>query len=450
MEPRGRGSLLEAFEALKARLGAEGLFETARKRPIPLLPARIGIVTSPDGAALRDILRVLRRRHAGVDVLIAPARVQGEGAAEEIASAIETLGRAGGIDVLIVGRGGGSIEDLWAFNEERVARAIAASPVPVISAVGHETDVTIADFVADVRAATPSQAAELVVASREELSGRLSATRARLSGAVRLIAGEARRRYERAARHPSIAGFPAALAARGQLIDDLEARLTSSLGERLTASRSSVRELSLRLAPRHLLEVVGRRRDLLRAAERRLTGSIASFVSAARARADARAAMLRSLSPLNVLDRGYAICLDPARGAVVRAASGCLRGKRRRGAARPRKELDCRVLATRPAQEEPSRRKRIASRPVPERALPTEGPGLRGRHEAAQRDRRGARVRPAPLDESLRLFEEGVSLSRRAGDLLGQAERKIEILTKTTGGALEAEPFEEGDLDDRD
>src|ERR1051325_5088234 len=167
LEPVGVGALQLAFEQLKRRLDADGLFDIGRKRELPILPRTIGVVTSPTGAALRDIIRVLTRRNEAVNILIAPARVQGEGAAEEIAAAIENLNRQPEVEVIIVGGGGGSIEDLWAFNEERVARAIHASRVPVISAVGHETDFTIADFVADLRASTPSAAAELAGRERE-------------------------------------------------------------------------------------------------------------------------------------------------------------------------------------------------------------------------------------------------------------------------------------------
>ena len=173
LEPHGLGALQLAFDQLKKRLQAEGLFDAARKRPLPSLPRKIGIVTSLDGAAIRDIIKVLRRRYANAHLVICPARVQGEDAAPEIARALRQIARVPGVDVVIVGRGGGSIEDLWAFNEEVVARAIARVPVPVISAVGHETDVTIADFVADVRAPTPSAAAELVVSAKDEFCGRI-------------------------------------------------------------------------------------------------------------------------------------------------------------------------------------------------------------------------------------------------------------------------------------
>jgi len=173
MEPRGAGALQLALEQIKRRLQAEGLFDAARKRPLPVLPRRVGVVTSPDGAALRDIVRVLRTRHAPVDVVVSPARVQGEGAAAELARALRRVAVVEGVDVVIIGRGGGAAEDLWAFNDEHLARVIAACPVAVVSAVGHEIDTTIADFVADVRAATPSQAAELVVAQATACADRL-------------------------------------------------------------------------------------------------------------------------------------------------------------------------------------------------------------------------------------------------------------------------------------
>ncbi|HWP99936.1 MAG TPA: exodeoxyribonuclease VII large subunit, partial [Vicinamibacterales bacterium] len=185
LEPKGYGARQVAFEQLKRRLQAEGLFDAARKRPLPTLPRRIGIVTSLDGAAIRDMLKVLRRRYPNLHIVIRPTRVQGEGAAAEIARALADMGRFGGVDVIIVGRGGGSAEDLWAFNEEAVARSIAAAPVPVISAVGHEIDVTIADFVADVRAPTPSAAAEMVVARKDEYCARIDRLAERLRAAAR-------------------------------------------------------------------------------------------------------------------------------------------------------------------------------------------------------------------------------------------------------------------------
>jgi len=266
IEPSGAGALALAFEALKRKLAAEGLFDPARKRPLPPFPRAVGVVTSPSGAALRDILKVLRRRWPRLGVVIVPVRVQGEGAAEEIADGIKLLNEAaatgapglGPIDVLIVGRGGGSVEDLQAFNEEIVARAIAASAIPVVSAVGHEVDFTIADFVADVRAATPSQAAELVVpvlaeveldlaetaaALRRGLLGRLELARARV-GAL-------------AARSPFRA--PLALLEPGrQRADELAARLTAGGAGLLGRSREGLAGLVGKLESLSPLKVLGR------------------------------------------------------------------------------------------------------------------------------------------------------------------------------------------------
>src|SRR5881396_1120892 len=185
LEPQGLGALQLAFDQLKKRLQEEGLFDAARKRPLPALPRKIGIVTSLDGAAIRDIIKVLRRRYANAHLVICPARVQGEDAAPDIARALGQIARVPGVDVVIVGRGGGAIEDLWAFNEEIVARAIALSPVPVISAVGHETDVTIADFVADLRAPTPSAAAEIVVGAKNDFCSRIDRLHERLGATAR-------------------------------------------------------------------------------------------------------------------------------------------------------------------------------------------------------------------------------------------------------------------------
>jgi len=180
IEPKGKGALQLAFEELKEKLKAEGLFDPKHKKPLPLFPKKVGIVTSPRGAAIIDILRTLERRFARLHILIYPAKVQGEGAADEIVEGIDFLGRQPDIDVLIVGRGGGSIEDLWAFNEEKVARAIFRSPIPVISAVGHEVDYTIADFVADIRASTPSVAAEIVIKEEQALVDRIDGLARRL------------------------------------------------------------------------------------------------------------------------------------------------------------------------------------------------------------------------------------------------------------------------------
>lgn len=264
MEPKGLGALQLAFEQRKEKLRAEGLFDDARKRPIPLLPGRIGVVTSPTGAAVRDILHVLRRRFAGVDVLIYPVAVQGDQAAPQIVEALGELNRRGGLDVVIVARGGGSIEDLQAFNEESVARAIAASRIPVISAVGHEVDYTIADFVADLRAPTPSAAAELVIAKRDELAQRL---------------------------------------------DDLHARMTGVMRSGLHGLRVRMSGLNRHLRLLNPVERVQMQRRRLAELMKGLTGCADRRVTMLHGELKAVVGKLDSLSPLAILSRGYSICL---------------------------------------------------------------------------------------------------------------------------------------------
>ncbi len=277
MEPKGLGALQLAFEQLKTRLEAEGLFDPARKRPIPLLPKKIGLVTSPSGAAIRDILQIIHRRFANVQVLIFPVRVQGEGAAAEIVEGIESLNKRGDLDVLIVARGGGSIEDLWAFNEEVVARAIYASQTPVISAVGHETDFTIADFVADVRAPTPSAAAELVISRKAELS---------------------------------------------QRVDDLFSRLVSHMRYRAERSGERLRSLERHLRLLSPLERVKRQRERLREGALALQSSMSHRLALWRGDLRTAAARLDSLSPLAILARGYSVCRRlPDLSILTRAAS---------------------------------------------------------------------------------------------------------------------------------
>jgi exodeoxyribonuclease VII large subunit len=308
LEPAGLGALQLAFEQLKTRLLAEGLFDAARKRPLPLLPRRIGIVASPAGAALRDILKVLSRRFANLEVVIAPSRVQGEGASLEIVEAIRMLNRLGGVDVLILARGGGSIEDLWAFNEERVARAIAASVVPVVSAVGHEVDVTIADLVADLRAPTPSAAAEMVVRSKEELAERIAAMRQRLIPAMRLRLSGASDDLEAAG------SARARLAVRDRLrdlalrLDDLTGRLATRLLRTTTEARHRVAILRECMTPGRLAGRLLLRRAAAESLEKLLDASIASRLQRARDQSAAYAERLHALSPLAVLGRGYAIC----------------------------------------------------------------------------------------------------------------------------------------------
>ena len=277
MEPKGLGALQLAFEQLKTRLEAEGLFDPARKRPIPLLPEKIGLVTSPSGAAIRDILQIIHRRFANVKILILPVKVQGEGAASEIVEGLEVLNKRGDLDVIIVARGGGSIEDLWAFNEEPVARAIYASRTPVISAVGHETDFTIADFVADVRAPTPSAAAEMVISRKAELI---------------------------------------------QRVDDFVSRLVSYMRYRVERSGERLRSLDRHLRLLSPLERIKRQRERLRDEVSALQSSMSHRLALWRGELRTAAARLDSLSPLAILARGYSVCrLLPDLSIVTRAAS---------------------------------------------------------------------------------------------------------------------------------
>jgi len=307
LEPAGRGALQLAYEQLCERLRAEGLFEEARKRPLPLLPRVVGIVTSADGAALRDIVRTVRRRYANLGLVLAPARVQGEGAAEEIAEGIRALNRLGGVDVMIVGRGGGSIEDLWAFNEEAVARAIAASRIPVISAVGHETDFTIADFVADLRAPTPSAAAELVVPDREEWLRSVANSLARLITAMRRALAERNESLDWRVKRLQQLHPAARLAQRAQRLDELEQRMAlavrrelSGRGHRLSARRADL----ARHSPVARLAALGQRATLLSA---RLAAAARARLAVAQGRGEIAARALHAVSPLATLARGYAI-----------------------------------------------------------------------------------------------------------------------------------------------
>ena len=258
LEPAGVGALQLAFEQLRQRLASEGLFDQARKKPLPVLPRAIGIVTSPTGAAIRDILRVLKRRFPNMSVFLYPAAVQGAPAAGEIVEGIEYFNQHPLVDVLIVGRGGGSMEDLWPFNEEVVARAIAASKVPVISAVGHETDFTISDFVADLRAPTPSAAAEMVVHRREDFILELANRVRHISQNIRLRTSEARAALAELRMHRAIQQFPARVQERSQRIDEYLGEMERFLRGRLEAARGQFHELAarlLRFEPSRLLEL---------------------------------------------------------------------------------------------------------------------------------------------------------------------------------------------------
>ncbi|MBI5182503.1 MAG: exodeoxyribonuclease VII large subunit [Nitrospirae bacterium] len=256
VEPQGIGALQLAFEQLKERLSKEGLFDTARKRPIPLLPKKIGIITSPTGAAIRDILNIINRRFANVHILINPVPVQGEGAAQEIARAIAEMNEFEDIDAIIVGRGGGSLEDLWAFNEEIVARAIYNSRIPVISAVGHEIDYTISDFVADLRAPTPSAAAELVVKNKADLMNNLGHLFLRIKNGVSRLLDAKRsilREYIRAMKDPSTK-----ISEYIQRVDDLSMRLSAGISRRLDSLRKMAESAAGRLNALSPLAILSR------------------------------------------------------------------------------------------------------------------------------------------------------------------------------------------------
>jgi exodeoxyribonuclease VII large subunit len=317
MEPLGVGALQLAFVLLKKRLEAEGLFEAKHKKPLPLLPSRIGLITSPKGAAVRDVVRILRRRFHNVHLTVFPVRVQGDGSAEEIVKALKFFNQRKMVDVLIVARGGGSIEDLWAFNEEIVARAIYESEIPVISGVGHETDFTIADFVADVRASTPSAAAELVVQTRREFDKHIADLRQTLVEQIRYrILVLSRRVHELGARR----GFRRPLdllRQQRQRTDEMTSRLALGLRARLEQSRKRYTAAHLRIFRFDFRARISALRIRL---ERRITelGKRMERLSRVkRERLERLLVQLEERSPLKVLERGYSIVTD-ASGAVLR------------------------------------------------------------------------------------------------------------------------------------
>jgi exodeoxyribonuclease VII large subunit len=320
MEPRGLGALQLAFEQLKAKLAAEGLFAEARKRALPRWPRGVGIVTALSGAAIHDMRTVLRRRWPAARVVIRPVRVQGNGAGREIAAAIADLARVRDVEVVIVGRGGGSLEDLWAFNEEVVARAIAASTVPVVSAVGHEVDFTIADFVADARAPTPTAAAALVVPDGDEVGAALVRAKAALRVAlVRRVGGTRERivRLERGLGDPQ-----RRVAEAAQRVDELAARVRRALTRRVAWDRRELTTLAGRLARSGPGQEVRRATARVTDTTARLRFALAVRVRHARAALEQGASRLDALSPLACLSRGYAIVRrGDARGAVVSDAT---------------------------------------------------------------------------------------------------------------------------------
>ena len=319
LEPVGVGALQLAFEQLKKRLAAEGLFDPKRKRPLPMLPRKVGLVTSPRGAALHDMIRVLRRRFENLHLILYPVRVQGEGAAEEIAEGINLFSKSRAVDAVIVARGGGSIEDLWAFNEEIVARAIAACSVPVISGVGHQTDFTIADFVADLRAPTPSAAAELVVKSKQELAERLRSLETKLAQHARYAVLKSSQTLMELLAAPGWRTLESLLRDRVQQIDDLHTRLAQVLRDAVGGRRQRFQLAAQRLISTEMKGMVERRRLLAAQQQRELAARIKLALVSLRSRLESLGAQLHQLSPQAVLDRGYAIAFD-ASGQVLKVA----------------------------------------------------------------------------------------------------------------------------------
>ncbi|MDT7543234.1 MAG: exodeoxyribonuclease large subunit [Acidobacteriota bacterium] len=338
LDPVGAGALRVAFDQMRERLAKEGLFDESLKRSLPMLPRRVAVVTSPTGAAVHDILRVITRRTRTVNVLFVPVRVQGEGAGGEVARAIRLLnshhhaaiadGRMNdGVDVIIVGRGGGSTEDLWAFNEEEVARAIRASTIPIISAVGHETDFTIADFAADVRAATPSAAAEIVAAREDEVGATIDALTRELVRNVGYRLMNERARLQEVAASPAFDDVRARLRRAARETDELSHRLEKLIARVRERARRRLDEAACRLSPARNLARAARARTRLTVARAALDASTTSRLEDARARLGISVASLDALSPLAVLKRGYAIAEDEA-GKTLRASRDARAGER--------------------------------------------------------------------------------------------------------------------------
>jgi exodeoxyribonuclease VII large subunit len=319
LEPRGAGALQIAFEQLKQKLAAEGLFDQARKQPIPALPRRIGVVTSPRGAAIRDIVNIVQRRHRGLNVLIYPAQVQGEAAAGEVSAGIQYFNRARNVDVIVVARGGGSMEDLAAFNHEGLARVAAASELPLISAIGHETDFTILDFVADLRAPTPSAAAELVIESQHQLEQRVETFRQRLARAARYQLLMARQTLTQLAQHGAFARMHDLIGRRQQRLDELVFRLASAERRRLQEYRTRLDTASARLRARDLRRTLDAMRRDIEAHTSALASAARLDLARRRARFEGLRATLEALSPLSILERGYALVFD-AKGNLVKNA----------------------------------------------------------------------------------------------------------------------------------
>jgi len=354
MEPMGAGALQVAFEQLKAKLTAEGLFAQDRKKPLPLLPRRIGVITSPRGAVIRDILNVLARRHQSLNVLIYPAQVQGATAAAEISAGIRFFNSqignteiakapsAFGVDVILIARGGGSVEDLAAFNDESLARAIAASKIPTISAVGHETDFTICDFVADLRAPTPSAAAEIVIRSQQEMRESVGLLRERLRRAVQYKLLYERQKLGSLEANRVFARMQDAIARRQQRLDDLGFRLESLMRARLAKSARRVDLAVSRLGQHDLRQQLEMRRRELASRVQGLAAGMRQSLLRRRSRLEQAGGKLAALSPVAILERGYSLIFD-AQGALVKdsaqlAAGDPIQARLARGGVRARVE----------------------------------------------------------------------------------------------------------------
>jgi exodeoxyribonuclease VII large subunit len=318
MEPVGAGSLQLAFEQLKERLKVEGLFDAERKQPLPGFPRTVGIITSPTGAVIRDFLNIVARRHSGLSVLLCPVSVQGDAAPSEIESAIHELNINGLVDVIVLARGGGSLEDLAAFNSERVARAIASSRLPVVSAIGHETDFTIADFVSDLRAPTPSAAAELITEAQHKIAEQLAQQSHRLERAARFQLLQARQRLTRLPVSRAEGRMASLLHRLEQRLDDLSFRAEAAVSSEIRGLHKHVIELTAAVLSHDPRQSLSQARERLTACRTRLDRTLERKLNESSAHYSALDARLHSLSPLAVLDRGYALVLN-ANGGVVRS-----------------------------------------------------------------------------------------------------------------------------------
>jgi exodeoxyribonuclease VII large subunit len=325
MEPVGAGSLQLAFEQLKERLKAEGLFDAERKRPLPGFPRTVGIVTSPTGAVIRDFLNIVSRRHSGLNVLLFPVSVQGDSSSAEIEAALAALNASGLVDVIVLARGGGSLEDFAPFNSERVARAIVASGLPVVSAIGHETDFTIADFVSDLRAPTPSAAAELITEAQHKIEDRLATQTHRLERAARFQLLHARQELMRLPISRIESRVAALLHRQAQRLDDLNFRMEAAVSEQLRRRQRCVGELAANVLRHDPRRALGRSRERLTALRTALGRSMERMLHESTASVNALNARLHSLSPLAVLERGYALVLDE-HGCLVRSTAQALPG----------------------------------------------------------------------------------------------------------------------------